>query len=52
MLICSVPRPVASDSGSTAVGIERGTNQPGEKGIKEPQIDSTIPENLKDTRGA
>lgn len=44
--------PVASDSGISAVGIERGTNQPGEKGDLGPPIESTIPDNLKETRGA
>ncbi|KAK5170418.1 uncharacterized protein LTR77_005006 [Saxophila tyrrhenica] len=32
--------PVASDSGSTGVGVEGGTNQPGEKGIKGEPVDS------------
>lgn len=42
--------PVASDSGSTGVGIEKGTNQPGEKGITGKPVDP-VPENQKDTRG-
>lgn len=29
---------VASDSGATRVGIEPGTNQPGEKGIKDTPV--------------
>ena len=33
-------RPVASDSGVNAVGIERGTNQPGEKGLKDELVSS------------
>ncbi|CAK4034429.1 Hypothetical predicted protein [Lecanosticta acicola] len=32
--------PVASDSGSSAVGIEHGTNQPGEKGISGKPVSS------------
>ena len=32
--------PVASDSGSTNVGVEPGTNQPGEKGIKGQAVSS------------
>lgn len=32
--------PVASDSGSTNVGVEPGTNQPGEKGIEGVPVDS------------
>lgn len=28
-------QPVASDSGASRVGIEPGTNQPGEKGLKD-----------------
>lgn len=32
--------PVASDSGSTNVGIDNGTNQPGEKGISGVPVDS------------
>jgi len=32
--------PVASDSGSTSVGIEPGTNQPGEKGISGVKVSS------------
>lgn len=43
--------PVASDSGNSNVGVERGTNQRGEKGIGGPTMDS-VPESLKDTRGA
>ncbi|OTA22763.1 hypothetical protein BTJ68_14359 [Hortaea werneckii EXF-2000] len=31
--------PVASDSGATNTGIDPGTNQPGEKGIKGEPID-------------
>lgn len=31
--------PVASDSGSTNVGVEAGTNQPGEKGIDGKPVD-------------
>jgi len=31
---------VASDSGSTNVGIDAGTNQPGEKGVKGVPVDS------------
>ncbi|KAM0803489.1 hypothetical protein BDR22DRAFT_838848 [Usnea florida] len=42
--------PVASDSGLSAVGIEKGTNQPGEKGDLGPKVDS-IPASSKDTRG-
>lgn len=41
---------VASDSGISDVGINKGTNQPGEKGIGGPKMDP-IPDNLKDTRG-
>ena len=41
---------VASDSGISDVGIERGTNQPGEKGDLGPKMDS-IPDSSKDTRG-
>jgi len=33
-------KPVASDSGSTNVGIEAGTNQPGEKGLKDVPVSS------------
>ncbi|KAL6716891.1 hypothetical protein ACLMJK_004803 [Lecanora helva] len=43
--------PVASDSGMTNTGIERGTNQPGEKGDLGPQVGSTVPESLRETRG-
>lgn len=32
--------PVASDSGSTNVGIDSGSNQPGEKGIGGVKVDS------------
>lgn len=32
--------PVASDSGISSVGIETGTNQPGEKGNLGPQMSS------------
>lgn len=32
--------PVASDSGSTGVGVEAGTDQPGEKGIKGQPVSS------------
>ncbi|KAK5117580.1 hypothetical protein LTR62_005002 [Meristemomyces frigidus] len=32
--------PVASDSGSTNVGVRAGTNQPGEKGITGVPVDS------------
>jgi len=46
-----VQAPVASDSGISAVGIERGTNQPGEKGDVGAPVMSIIPENSKDTRG-
>lgn len=42
--------PVASDSGDTATGVAKGTNQPGEKGIGGPSV-GTVPENLKDTKG-
>ncbi|CAD6568388.1 MAG: hypothetical protein ASARMPRED_001697 [Alectoria sarmentosa] len=42
--------PVASDSGISDVGIEKGTNQPGEKGDLGPKMDP-IPESAKDTRG-
>ncbi|KAG8530948.1 uncharacterized protein KY384_004305 [Bacidia gigantensis] len=42
---------VASDSGNVGVGIEKGTNQPGEKGIGGPNI-GPVPESLKETRGA
>ena len=42
--------PAASDSGISNVGIEKGTNQPGEKGNLGPTMGS-IPDNLKDTRG-
>ncbi|MCJ1453052.1 hypothetical protein MMC28_003397 [Mycoblastus sanguinarius] len=42
--------PVASDSGDSNVGIEKGTNQPGEKGDLGPKMDP-VPESLKDTRG-
>ena len=41
---------VASASGDSNVGIERGTNQPGEKGDLGPKMDP-IPESAKDTRG-
>ena len=41
---------VASDSGLSTVGIEKGTNQPGEKGDLGPKVDS-IPASSKDTRG-
>ncbi|KAK4498181.1 hypothetical protein PRZ48_010838 [Zasmidium cellare] len=34
--------PVASDSGSTNVGVEAGTNQPGEKGISGQPVDSQM----------
>ncbi|KAI9720747.1 MAG: hypothetical protein M1828_005538 [Chrysothrix sp. TS-e1954] len=33
-------RPVASDSGMNNVGIDRGTNQPGEKGLKDEIVGS------------
>ncbi|EMC93120.1 hypothetical protein BAUCODRAFT_26468 [Baudoinia panamericana UAMH 10762] len=33
---------VASDSGSTNVGVEAGTNQPGEKGITGKPVDSAL----------
>jgi len=33
-------KPVASDSGNTRVGVESGTNQPGEKGIGGPAVSS------------
>lgn len=33
MLSPRSPQPVASGSGSTNVGIEKGMNQPGEKGV-------------------
>lgn len=42
--------PVASDSGISNVGVEQGTNQPGEKGDLGPVMDS-IPVSSKDTRG-
>ncbi|GAB7344390.1 hypothetical protein MBLNU457_2246t1 [Dothideomycetes sp. NU457] len=35
--------PVASDSGATNVGVEAGTNQPGEKGVKGVPV-SSIPD--------
>lgn len=41
---------VASASGDSNVGVERGTNQPGEKGDLGPKMDS-IPESARDTRG-
>ena len=41
---------VASDSGISDVGIEKGTNQPGEKGIVGVKVDP-IPDSSKDTRG-
>ena len=41
---------VASDSGISNVGIEKGTNQPGEKGNLGPTMDP-IPDSSKDTRG-
>lgn len=34
MLSPRSPQPVASDSGSTNVGIEKGMNQPGEKEVE------------------
>jgi hypothetical protein len=34
--------PVASDSGSTAIGIEKGTNQPGESGITGKPVDPKV----------
>ncbi|CAF9902814.1 MAG: hypothetical protein ALECFALPRED_000032 [Alectoria fallacina] len=42
--------PVASDSGISDVGIEKGTNQPGEKGDLGPKM-GPIPDSSKDTRG-
>lgn len=36
--------PVASDSGSTTVGVDNGSNQPGEKGIKGVPV-SSAPDN-------
>jgi hypothetical protein len=41
--------PVASDSGSTNVGIDNGSNQPGEKGIKGVPVstESTTNANMK-----
>lgn len=33
---------MASDSGSTNVGVEAGTNQPGEKGIGGEKVDSAM----------
>ncbi len=42
--------PVASDSGISNVGIEKGTNQPGEKGDLGPTMDP-LPASSKDTRG-
>ena len=33
VMLSPSPQPVASDSGSTNVGIEKGMNQPGEKGV-------------------
>lgn len=41
---------VASDSGISNVGIEKGTNQPGEKGNVGQTMDP-IPDSSKDTRG-
>lgn len=51
VLTLIVQAPVASDSGISAVGIERGTNQPGEKGDVGAPVMSIIPENAKETRG-
>ena len=31
-------KPVASDSGTSTVGVDKGTNQPGEKGLKDPKM--------------
>lgn len=31
-------RPVASDSATSAVGVEKGTNNPGEKGLKDQKV--------------
>ncbi|KAL8699117.1 MAG: hypothetical protein Q9201_006187 [Fulgogasparrea decipioides] len=42
--------PVASDSGSTNVGVESGTNQSGEEAIRGIAVDP-VPENAKETRG-
>ncbi len=42
--------PVASDSGNVATGVEKGTNQPGEKGVGGVDV-GVVPENLKETRG-
>ena len=42
--------PVASDSGNVATGIDKGTNQPGERGIGGPNV-GTVPESFKETRG-
>ncbi|KAI4760024.1 hypothetical protein E4T52_01549 [Aureobasidium sp. EXF-3400] len=41
--------PVASDSGATNVGIDNGSNQPGEKGIKGVPVstESTTNANMK-----
>ncbi|KAL8734103.1 MAG: hypothetical protein Q9181_003312 [Wetmoreana brouardii] len=42
--------PVASDSGSTNVGVRSGTNQPGQEGIGGVAVDP-VPENAKEMKG-